>query len=103
MTKDFKKKLKEQILNRINSLFFQAEEQKAKPELGARYVLFARKLSSKSKIRIPKELKQRFCKHCNPYFIAGKNYTVRTTGKTITYTCKSCGKWTRIGYKSKKQ
>ncbi len=102
MTKDFKKKLKGQIIGRINYLFSQAEEQRSKPELGKRYVFLARKLSSKAKVRIPRELKRKFCKHCNLYFIAGTNYTVRTTGKTITYTCKSCGNWTRIGYKNKK-
>lgn len=101
VTKGFKKKIKEQTIARINSLFCFAEEQKNKPELGKRYVFLARKLSSKTKVRIPRELKRRFCKYCNTYFIAGRNYRVRTTGKTITYTCSSCGKWTRIGYKNK--
>ncbi|MBI5072696.1 ribonuclease P, partial [Candidatus Woesearchaeota archaeon] len=81
MTKDFKRKLKEQIIGRINYLFSQAEEQRNNPDLGKRYVLLARKLSSKAKVRIPRELKRKFCKHCNAYFIAGANYRVRTTGK----------------------
>ncbi len=93
------KKFKTRILARIQHLFEEAENIKNKnPELAKRYITLVRKLSLKAKIKIPLELKRRFCRHCYAYFIPGKNYTVRTTGKTITYTCKSCGKWMRFGY-----
>lgn len=95
-----KEKFKNQILSRINTLFREAEAIKNKrADLAQRYVFLARKLSQKAKIKIPRELKRHYCKHCSAYFIPGKNYRVRTTGKTITYTCKTCGKWMRFGYK----
>lgn len=95
-----KEKFKNQILSRIQHLFDEAEAIKnKKPELAQRYVFIARKLSQRAKVKIPKIFKRRFCKHCSAYFIPGKNYRVRTTGKTITYTCKTCNKWMRFGYK----
>ena len=96
MTSRFKNK----ILSQIIDFFNEAEAVKNKNiTLSQRYVILARKLSLKKKVKIPKELKRRFCKYCYTYFIAGKNYAVRITGKTITYTCKNCGKWMRFGYK----
>ena len=100
----YKKKYGQQITTRMHNLFTEAEGIKSTdPVLASRYVHLARKLSAKAKVRMPRELKRKFCKHCNAFFIPGKNYTVRTTGKTITYTCKICGKITRIGYKTKKR
>lgn len=97
-----KKSPREINRERIEHLFAQAYAMRFKDyALSKRYVFLARKLSSKAKVRIPQQFKRLFCKHCGAYFIPGKNYTVRTTGKTITYTCKECGKWMRIGYKGK--
>jgi ribonuclease P protein subunit RPR2 len=58
----------------------------------------AYKLALKKRITLTKADKRTFCKHCFHYFIPGKNYRVRTTGKTITYTCLDCNKWQRFGY-----
>jgi ribonuclease P protein subunit RPR2 len=102
MSKDYKKKQQQQIESRISHLFSEAHDVREKdPSLASRYVFLARKLSAKAKVRMRREFKRKFCKHCNSYFVPGKNYTVRTTGKTVTYTCKNCGKWMRIGYKAK--
>ena len=99
----YKQKYTQQITKRMQDLFTEAEGVKnTDPVLASRYVHLARKLSAKAKVRMPRAFKRKFCKHCEAYFVAGKNYTVRTTGKTITYTCKNCNKWTRIGYKLKK-
>ena len=100
MTKKSPKQINKE---RIEHLFEQAYAMRIKEHaLSNRYVFLARKLSAKAKVRIPQHMKRLFCKQCGNYFIPGKNYTVRTTGKTITYTCKSCGKWTRLGYKKRK-
>ena len=99
MAKDYKKKHQSQIESRIRHLFNEAHEVRiTDPSSASRYVFLARKLAAKAKVRIPRELKRQFCKQCNTLFIPGKNYTVRTTGKTISYTCKVCKKITRIGY-----
>ena len=100
MAKDYKKKHQSQIESRIRHLFDEAQEVRISDTSSAsRYVFLARKLAAKAKVRIPRELKRQCCKYCNTFFIPGKNYTVRTTGKTISYTCKVCKKITRIGYK----
>ncbi|MFA6889349.1 MAG: hypothetical protein WC254_07680 [Candidatus Woesearchaeota archaeon] len=93
--KQNKHKQVQQIHNRVNHLFEEAKQ--ASSVLAKRYVWLARKLCTKSRTRMPKELKRKFCKYCNTYFKQG-NYRVRTTGKTITYTCKECNKIMRIGY-----
>ena len=90
-----KKKFIQQIHNRVQHLFEEAKQ--ASPELAKRYIWLARKLCTKSRTRMPRELKRKFCKYCNTYF-KNNNYRVRTTGKTISYTCKSCNKIMRIGY-----
>jgi ribonuclease P protein subunit RPR2 len=75
-----------------------AEAQKTKDStLAKRYVWIAQRMCTKNRIRMPRELKRLFCKYCNTYFKKG-NYRVRTTGKTVTYTCLECGKCIRIGY-----
>jgi RNase P subunit RPR2 len=60
----------------------------------------AYKLALQKRIKLHKKDKRKFCKHCLTYFIPGKNFRVRTTGKTVTYSCLSCNKWQRFGYKS---
>lgn len=68
------------------------------PDLAKRYVYLARKISQRLKIRIPGEYKRRFCKKCNSPLLPGYNCRVRLTGKTVTYYCKDCKNFKRIGY-----
>ncbi len=89
----------EMALKRIRELFNQADEVfEKKPELADRYVELARKISMKYKVRIPSELKKRFCKHCHRYLIPGKNCTVRIAKSRVIYTCE-CGKHMRFPFK----
>jgi ribonuclease P protein subunit RPR2 len=88
---------------RINELFRQAEEMfDEDPKLSDRYVQIARKISMKLKVRIPPELKRRFCKHCYCYLVPGKNCRVRTHEGKVVYYCRQCKKFMRFPYKSKK-
>ncbi|MBT3304113.1 ribonuclease P [Candidatus Woesearchaeota archaeon] len=82
---------------RINELFKQAKC--ADDTLSNRYVTLARKISMKYKVRIPSELKRRFCKHCYKYLRQGKTVRVRRTPKGIVYTCLHCNKQTRFPIK----
>ena len=79
--KKHKKKLFKQIAaERINELFRQADIRfKSNPALSDRYVEIARKIAMKYKVRIPRELKRRFCKHCHKYIVPGANCRVRLT------------------------
>ncbi len=85
---------------RIKELFESAQEMfDEDSKLSDRYVYLARKIAMKYKIRLSSKLRRQFCHKCYSYLMPGKNCTVRTTGKTITYTCKNCKNYNRIGYK----
>ncbi len=85
---------------RIKELFNQSELAfDEDPKLSNRYVELARKISMRLKIRIPKELKRRFCKHCYCYLVPGKNCRVRTHEGKVVYYCQKCRKYMRFPYK----
>ena len=89
-------------LERINELFLQADLQfDDEKELANRYMHLVRRLAMKYKVKIPSELKRRFCKKCLHYLKQGKNVRVRTINGNIVYTCLDCGHNNRIGYKLK--
>ena len=89
---------------RIEHLFSLADEIYSKhPELSDRYVVLARTLAMKYRTRMPSVLRRKYCHFCYGYLRPGVNCTVRTTGKTLTYTCKRCKKFSRMGYHQKKQ
>jgi len=85
-------------LERIKQLFAEAEKNK---EMADRYVAIARKIAMKHKVRIPKELKRRFCKHCYCY-LTSENSRVRAKDGKIVISCFKCKKFTRIPLRNKK-
>ncbi len=86
-------------LERIHELFEQAEKIFSKdPGLSDRYVELARKIGMKYRVRISRELKRRFCKHCYTYLVPGKNCRVRLTKKKVVYHCNNCKKYMRFPY-----
>jgi len=62
-------------------------------KLSRRYVSLARKISSRTKVRIPRESKMYLCKGCGLALVPGHNAKIRlhahTTG--IVISCSSCG------------
>lgn len=99
----FKKKksqVKSIALERIAELFKQADLAFSKhPERSNKYVAFALKISSRTKTKLPRELKRRVCKHCKSYLVPGKNARIRLNKGKKTYFCMVCGKFTRVPYK----
>lgn len=82
---------------RIAELFSQAGIRfKESPELANRYVKMARTISMKYKVPIPRELKRRFCGHCNHYLVPGSNSRVRLQKGKVVIFCSSCSRFTRI-------
>jgi ribonuclease P protein subunit RPR2 len=97
-----KAKQKEIAKQRIINLFEQAQLRfKTNPSLSNRYITLARKLAMKVKIRIPQELKRRFCKHCYKYLQPGANARIRTREGKVIISCLECKKFTRIPIKNK--
>ena len=97
-----KRKQKEIARERITTLFQEAEKVYSKNKsLSNRYVTLARKVAMKVRLRIPGELKRKFCKHCHKYLRSGDNCRVRTReGKLVIY-CLECKKYTRVVLKKK--
>ncbi len=90
---------------RIEILFREAERQiREHPERANRYVFLARKIAMRYNVKIPKELKRKFCHKCHHYFLLGKNCKVRTNPETkcVEYKCLDCGRVNRYGYSLEK-
>lgn len=84
---------------RIRRLFELAEQEFSDhPERSDRYVLLAMKIGTRYRVRIPKDLKLRFCKNCNSFLVPGRNARVRLNGNYIITTCLNCNKPMRRPY-----
>ena len=87
---------KELALERIEKLFEEAKKSfKRYPERSNRYVQLARKIAMKVKVRVPKEYKKKFCKHCYRYLQPGINCRVRVRKGKVIYYCFNCKKYMR--------
>jgi len=85
------KEVKNIAKERILILFDQAKlEFKNDKKLSDRYVHLARTIAMKYKLRMPKEVKRSYCKHCYSYLMPGKNLRVRTNNGKVIYHCKEC-------------
>jgi|TARA_Y100000310_G_scaffold302635_1_gene340177 ribonuclease P protein subunit RPR2 len=87
---------------RIKILFKEAGKIfKKDPKLADRYIKLARKIAMKIKVRIPRELKRKFCKHCYRFLKQGVTCRVRTKDKKVIYFCMNCEKYMRFPIKQK--
>lgn len=77
---------------------FSSSKQKAN-----NYVRKARRLAMKHKIRWPRGLKRRFCKHCYSYLKPGANCRIRTKQGKVVYYCLECKKYMRFPYTKEKK
>lgn len=90
------KKEQENIaLERIERLMGLADKEIAGGDLeqANRLIALARRISTKTKTRILKELKGRYCKHCYCYLIPGRTSRTRVNPKQkrVEVTCLKCG------------
>ncbi len=87
---------------RIDILLRQAEEILAKDvKLSRRYVGLARKISKRTKVRIPREKKHYLCQNCGQPLVLGKNARIRLrpTNSRIIISCLGCGAIRRYPYR----
>jgi len=97
-----KQKQKQIAAERIKVLFEEAKKAFRKDsKLSDRYVHLARKIAMKYKVKVPRELKRKFCKHCYCYLVPGSNCRVRLQGKKVVYYCLKCKKFMRFPYYGK--
>lgn len=92
-----KNEQKKIALERIRILFQEADIIFSKNHsLAYRYVTLARKIAMKTKTRIPRELKRKFCKHCYKYLQPGVNARIRIRMGKVIISCFECKKFMRI-------
>ena len=70
-------------------------------ELSKRYVGLAKKISKRTKVRIPKEKKRYLCKNCGQPLVLGKNARIRLrpSNSRIIISCLGCGAIRRYPYR----
>jgi len=84
------------VKRRIRFLFNEAKASlKKDANLSVKYVKLARRMAMKYKIKLPSELKKKFCKHCYSYLIPGVNCRVRIHKHRVIYCCLNCKNYDR--------
>ncbi len=94
--KDRKVWIKDMAAQRMVRLFDLAEESfDVDPDLSKRYVLLARRIGMRHRVRMPAYLKHKVCKGCGAYLVPGASCRVRVRGGRVVTTCLECGKSSR--------
>ncbi|MFX0169984.1 MAG: ribonuclease P protein component 4 [Candidatus Hodarchaeota archaeon] len=93
------------VMQHLRNLVQFAEEVAPKdPKLARRYVQMARRIVMRTRVRLPREWRHRYCHRCDQFLRPGINARVRTrtAGRngSVVITCLSCGYrrkvlWTR--------
>jgi ribonuclease P protein subunit RPR2 len=98
--------IKKVALGRIRMLLALAEAKtientQESRRLAKRYVTLARNMSSRYKISIPKELKNKVCTNCGNFLVPGIDCSVRVASVHgyVAYVCE-CGKERHVFYKN---
>jgi len=92
-------------LERIERLLELADREAKDGNLGQadKLIELARKINTKTKTRIPKELKKKYCKHCYSYLMPGKTSKTRINSKQkrVEVNCLKCEKQMYYNIKKK--
>ena len=76
---------------RIEILFDRAREfYPENPAASDRCVDLARRIALRQRVRIPRELRRRFCRHCSAYLVPGSTLRVRVRRGKVVTTCLRC-------------
>jgi len=60
------------------------------------FVRKARNIQMKYRLRLPSDLKRKFCKDCLAVWVPGKTVRIRTRSGMIVFFCESCKKLFKI-------
>jgi ribonuclease P protein subunit RPR2 len=87
---------------RIEILFDRAREFfPANPAVSDRCVDLARRIAMRQRVRIPRELRRRFCRRCSAYLVPGSTVRVRVRRGRVVTTCLRCSARRRYRVKRK--
>jgi ribonuclease P protein subunit RPR2 len=94
------KEIKKVAEERIDLLFEYAEEQAFENnlELSRRYIVLARRIGMKYKIKLKPQYKILFCKNCNNFLLPGKTARVRLKNHKTVIKCLKCNTYKRHPY-----
>ncbi len=85
---------------RIQILFGEAEKVwKERPDLAKRYIELARHIGMRYNVRIPRDLKRKYCKYCYSYLRFGVNANLRAKRGVVTIKCFTCKKEMHYPYR----
>jgi len=70
------------------------------PNLARRYIYILWKIKLKSRLKLPKNLRNKFCKKCFTLWILGKTVSIRIRKGRRIYRCLNCGYIKRIPFKN---
>ena len=90
---------------RIARLFSLADSEfHSHPERSHRHVSLARKIAMRYNVRLPPELKRRYCGKCYKYLKPTINCRIRTSAaqQAVITTCLECGNVMRFPYRREK-
>ncbi|BFI73227.1 ribonuclease P protein component 4 [Nanoarchaeota archaeon] len=76
---------------RIKELYRKSLENIDNLELARRYIYILWRIKNKARIRLPKYLRNKFCKRCYTPWIIGKTLQIRIRKGRIIYKCLYCG------------
>ncbi len=71
-------------------------------ERSDRYVQLARRIGTRYNIRLPPELRRRFCRGCSSYLRDGSTVRTRLRSGRQVRTCLKCGRAYRLPLRSRK-
>jgi ribonuclease P protein subunit RPR2 len=92
-------RVRDLALQRMERLFsLAASVHEAHPERSRRYVQIACRISTRTRVRMPRPLKRLFCKHCEG-FLSPVASRVRLRQGILITTCLSCGGQMRRPFK----
>ena len=109
MTRGRKGKRTKSMINiagrRIDILFDLAEEEALAHNLqrATRYVDLARKIGMRYNVRVPKQYRRKYCKHCHSFLLPSVNARVRIQGNKLIVFCENCGGFMRMPLVKKKK
>lgn len=84
---------------RMERLFeLAAQELEREPKLSCRWVALARRISMRTRVRMPPALKRRMCRSCHCLLVPAKSARVRVKKGRVCITCLRCGRVMRYPY-----
>jgi len=86
-----------QAQEHIDQLSTEYQQARSQDDVRANsYLAMIRRIAMKFRLRLPREIKHSYCKHCKQAFLPGKNCRMRTRDGKVVFYCYACKNYTRL-------